>query len=175
MSAPSWFTYIGAVTGILGSITGIAGFILGFISFRRSQAIKALDLRLELRKAESDVRADVSRLRDLLERSKQSRTAVSAARGVALGGNVQSWMAAWEIDVKAVGDLLNQLPAPNNEYRKATHRELETKLVEVHALASRGARLREKYIAELAADDRERDHIREDVRTRTQATLGKNH
>jgi hypothetical protein len=41
---------LGSVTGIIGAITGPAGCILGVLSYRRSQQIKALYLRLELRK-----------------------------------------------------------------------------------------------------------------------------
>ena len=64
---------IGAVTGIIGAITGSAALVLAWISYRRSQQIKALDLRLELRKQVSDVRAAVEELPDLLERSRASR------------------------------------------------------------------------------------------------------
>jgi hypothetical protein len=46
MPDPASLSIIGAVTGIIGAIAGIAGFVLGYISYRRSQQIKALDLRL---------------------------------------------------------------------------------------------------------------------------------
>ena len=44
-------------------------------------------------------------------------------------------------------------------YSEDDDRELESKLVVVHELASKVARLREKYQQELAADDRERHDI----------------
>ncbi len=76
MPDPASLSIIGAVTGIIGAIAGIAGFVLGYISYRRSQQIKALDLRLELRKQVSDLRAMVEELPDLLPRSWESRIAV---------------------------------------------------------------------------------------------------
>ena len=60
LSPPTFDT--GTVTGIIGAITGSVGCITGLISYRRSQRIKALDLRLELRKLASDVRAEVEAL-----------------------------------------------------------------------------------------------------------------
>jgi hypothetical protein len=72
---------IDAVTGIIGAITGAAALVLAWISYRRSQQVKALDLRLELRKQASDVRAAVSELPDLLEKSRASRIAVLGAMG----------------------------------------------------------------------------------------------
>jgi hypothetical protein len=74
------------VTGIVGAITGPAGSVLGWISYRRSQRVKALDLRLELRKQVSDLRAVVEALPDLLNQSRASRTAVNAAMGVLKSG-----------------------------------------------------------------------------------------
>ena len=70
---------INDVTGIIGAITGPAALVLAWISYRRSQQVKALDLRVELRKQASDVRAAVSELPDLLEQSRASRIAVLAA------------------------------------------------------------------------------------------------
>ena len=171
MPDPTWLSYVGAATGIFGSITGSAGLALGYIGYRRSQELKALDLRLELRKAESDLRASVQELPDLLQRSRQSRTAVSAARGMARTGAFEGWKAAWENDMAASTLLAGELPEANKDYHDTKHRDLESKLVEVHALAARASRLRGKYLGELAADDRERDHIREDMRVQTQARL----
>jgi hypothetical protein len=42
----------------------------------------------------------------------------------------------------------------------------------MHALATGVGKLRDKYLAELAEDDRQRDHLREDVRANLQAKLG---
>jgi hypothetical protein len=47
MAEPHCTGYVGIATGIVGSITGIAGEIMGYVSYRRSNNIKALDVRLE--------------------------------------------------------------------------------------------------------------------------------
>ena len=166
MSSPATLGIIGAVTGIVGTITGLAGFVLGWTSYRRSQQIKALDLRLELRKQASDVRAAVEELPDLLERSRASRSAVLAAMGVLKSGAFETWKAALESDLKTAQDLARELPDADETYQLSKHQNLETKLVEVHALAAKATRLRNKYLTELAYDDKEREHIRPDVRVR---------
>ena len=59
MAEPHWAGYVGMVTGVIGAITGIAGAIMGYIGYRRSNKLKSLDLRLELRKSISDVLSPV--------------------------------------------------------------------------------------------------------------------
>ena len=175
MSEPSWLTYTGAVTGIIGTITGVAGAVMGYVSLRHSKQLKALDLRLELRKADSDLRAVVQELPGLLELARTSHDRVGAATGMLKSGASQQWTNAWEEDFAAVRVLEAELPAGDADYASSTHHDLESKLVAVHAMASRAATLEDKYRARLAADDRERDHIREDLRARTQANLEGKH
>ncbi len=124
MPEPAWLSYTGAITGIIGAVTGVAGAIMGYISYRHSESLKALDLRLD-------------------------------------------WISAWEADLAAVRSLEGELPDANSDYSDAKHSKLEPKLVAVHELGTRAARVRDKYLAELAADDREREHIRADMRART--------
>jgi len=59
MAEPHWTAYVGIVTGAIGAVTGIAGAIMGFIGYRRSTAIKALDLRLDLRKGIAKVQSEL--------------------------------------------------------------------------------------------------------------------
>ncbi len=157
---------IGAVPGIIGAITGPAGCVIGWISYRRSQQIKALDLRLELRKQVSDVCADIEALPTLLEGARASRSAVSAAMGVLQSGASEIWKAALETDLTTVQALARELPDADETFQHSKPQKLENKLVEVHALAVKVARLRGKYETAFASDDKERDRIRADVRTR---------
>jgi hypothetical protein len=173
MPEPGWLNYVGAITGIIGAVTGVAGAIMGYISYRHSESLKALDLRLELRKAETDLRSTVQELSALLTRAKQSHTNVAAAMGLANSGAIALWMSGWQADHAAVRSLEGELPDANSDYSHAKHRELEAKLVGVHELGTRATRVRDKYLAELAADDADRAHIRADMRARTQAMLGR--
>jgi hypothetical protein len=77
-------------------------------------------------------------------------------------------MRDWEGDMGAARSMAGDLPDANKDYSGATHHELESSLVAVHALAGRAARLRDKYLAELAANDKQREEIRADVRARSQ-------
>jgi hypothetical protein len=169
MSSPPTL-WVGAVTGIVGAITGLAGFVLGCINYRRLQQIKALDLRLELRKQVSDLRAVVESLPDLLEQSRASRITVLAHMGWGPKGPpgeeqspsiaCKTWMAAWESDFQAAKDLVRKVPDPNETFQHLKHQDLETKLVEVHDVARRATELHDKYRAELAADDKLCDDLR---------------
>jgi hypothetical protein len=155
MSEPNWLGYVGA-------ITGIAGAIMGYISLRRSGKLKALDLRLELRRDEADVRELAQEFPALVERAHRSRRAVHAATGRI--GAFQQWLADCEGDPAAMRALHAQLSDPNNDYASASHAELESRLVAVHSLKSQAERLRDKYLAALVADDKERERIAADQR-----------
>ena len=161
MLSPATLGIIGTVTGIVGAITGLVGLVLGWTNYTRLQQIKALDLRLELRKLVSDVRADVEALPTLLERAQASRSAVRAAmgRGQQSGDNM-IWKGELESDLKIVQALARELPDAKETYRRSKHQELENKLVEAHTLAAKVAQLRKKYETALASDDRDRDYIR---------------
>ena len=58
MTDPHWTSYVGMATGIVGAITGVSGAIMGYIGYRKSSQNKALDLRLELKKAVANINSD---------------------------------------------------------------------------------------------------------------------
>ena len=99
MSNTEWISYAGAITGVIGAVTGIAGAIMGYISYRRSGQMKALDLRLELRKAENDLEAEMQDIPRLMERAKQSHAAVMSATGGRGSGRYQLWLSEHEVDL----------------------------------------------------------------------------
>jgi hypothetical protein len=140
---------------------------MGYIGYRRSEKLKKLDLRLELRKAENLLRSTAGDLPSLLERAKASRTAVLAARGLSESGNMELWLSDLAIDFGTTKSLGTQLPNANVEYTHVDSSELETKLVVVHALQLQATQIQEKYSASLAADDRDREQIRADQRVVT--------
>lgn len=78
---------IETLTAIVGAITGIAGSIMGYISLQRLSKIKSLDLRLELKKAETQLILTVNDLPELLTKAKRSREAISSAIGQLLQGD----------------------------------------------------------------------------------------
>ncbi|WP_157058448.1 hypothetical protein [Azoarcus sp. CIB] len=46
MTDSDLLAYVGAITGVIGAITGIAGAVMGYFSYRKTNEIKALELRL---------------------------------------------------------------------------------------------------------------------------------
>jgi hypothetical protein len=115
MDTASWFA---VVTGTIGTITGTAGAVLGYKGYRRSQEMKALDLRLELRKAEVDYRRSVGELPELLRQARQSRQAVLAGLGTLHTGAFKAWVEQWEKDnatAKAMGETLPMDPSDQPE------------------------------------------------------------
>ena len=173
MSDPNWLIYLGATTGVIGAVTGIAGAVMGYISYRRSGEMKALDLRLELRRAQVDYCAPVRELPALLERAKASRTAVSAATGMLGSGALQHWSSEWEKDEALASTWVGELPSTDANRASAGHQELESELVQVHEQHGHAVRLRDKYLASLAEDDHQRDHIKAAMLARTQALQGR--
>ncbi len=114
----------------------------------------------------SDVRADIEALPTFLEGALASRSAVSAAMGALQSDASGIWKAALETDLTTVEALARELPDADETFQHSKPQKLENKLVEVHALAVKAARLQGKYETAFASDDKERDRIRADVRTR---------
>src|SRR5260370_19210530 len=107
MSAPLW---LGIITGCIGAVTGIAGSVMGYVSLRRVRRLKALDLRLELRKAEADARAISSELPALLAKSDRSRMAVAAFEGWVNSGAMGLWKGEVATDKAKVRTVLASVP-----------------------------------------------------------------
>lgn len=166
MTEPHWTGYVGMATGIIGAITGIAGAIMGYVSYKKSNSLKSLNLRLELRKAVNDLRSSLSRLGKLTEHANRSRQAVASATGKLGSGMMEKWRQEVEVDKNTAKQLFENTPAADKSYDDLTPKELESTLVEVHRLQIQVDELSKKYDAAVQADDEERKHIREDVRAR---------
>ena len=95
--------------------------------------------------------------------------AVLAARGFAQSGIGNSWKADCETDLQAVQALACEVPRPDESFQLLKQEDLETRLVEIHALTMKAAGLRDKYSTALASDDKEREQIRADARARFNA------
>lgn len=166
MSEPGWMGYVGMSTGLIGAITGISGAIMGYVSYRRSNSLKSLDLRIELRKAINVAQSNLQQLEKHIVYANKSREAVAAATGRFKSGMMEKWKQEVEADKNAVKLLFQNAPAADETYDDLTPKELELTLVEVHRLQVQIDELRKKYDATVLADDEERKHIRDDVRAR---------
>ena len=159
MADPHWTSYVGMATGI-------AGAIMGYVSYRRSNRIKSLDLRLELRKAINEVEISLSQLGELLEYANKSHKAVASATGSFHSGMMVKWKEEVKADKIKIEQLSARAPKPEENYEKLNPKELESKLVDIHKLQGYLKELRAKYDAAVRSDDENRKQIREDIRVR---------
>ena len=157
MAEPSWIS-------VIAMLTGIAGLIMGFVSLRKVNRMKSLDLRLELRKAETAVRASLSNLESNMAEAKLSRERVYAATGRFKSGAMETWHAHHETDRSVALGLLSELPSLVDDCFSLSPEDLESRIVAVHGLQLTIASLNEFYQASLSSDDEERRQIRNDVR-----------
>lgn len=167
MAEPHWTGYVGIATGTIGAITGIAGAIMGYVSYRRSNSIKALDLRLELRKAVNEVEMGFSNLERLLNYANQSRQRVAAATGRLGSGAMEIWNREFEEDKNRLKQISKDVPHPDAKYDDLSPVELESRLVAIHRLQGQINELTEKYDSAVKSDDEDRKQLRDDVRSHT--------
>jgi len=135
-------------------ITGIAGSVMGYVSILRTRGMKALDLRLELRKAESDVRAISSELPALLIKADRKRKAVAALDGSINSGAMSMWENELAADNLKVKSLLSKIPDAQSDYRKLRPHDLEPRIIAIHDLRAEVNRMYDKYTSALAKDEK---------------------
>jgi len=151
-SVSAWASYVGALTGVASLGIATAAFI-------RSRRSKALDLRIELRKEEKATRTLLDELPGLIDHANSSRTSISIATGHFNSSSQVLWNQACETDRMEVATLRRQLPELEIDYRKYESEQLEAALIAMYELRTKAGRLREKYQASMAHDDKARDQI----------------
>lgn len=166
MTEAELLSYAGAVTGGIGAVTGIAGAVMGYISYRRTNEMKTLDLRLELMKMLVQLFHQVDSVGELIDRAERSRNAVAAAIGMRKSGAMERWLRQLNADRESLSTLNAAFDELNVDHSSATATDLETKIVEAHALKTTLDAIHQKYSAALADDDAQRAHIRESSRSR---------
>jgi len=154
MADPHWTSYVGMVTGI-------AGAIMGFISYRKVNSFKSLDLRLELRKSVNDLRQKYKQLNDLMIYANKSRRAVFSATGNLRSGRMKLWEQQVEEDTNSLTEMEKQFPEAVETFNTLSTEELEAKLVEIHNIQGSLLSLIERYTTEIESDDETRRHIRD--------------
>lgn len=166
MADLKWTDYVAVGTSAIGAITGIVGAILGSIGYRKANSLKALDLRLELRKAVSDLGSLSDELPNLIDSANRSRKSIAAATGNFRSGMMEKWNKDIEADKIRLQQLSVQIPAVGDAFVSHSHTELESVLVEVHSLHTVLKQLQSKYRDAIQADDETRIQIRADQRAR---------
>ncbi|WP_426390464.1 hypothetical protein [Variovorax sp. R-27] len=153
-------SYIGALTGVVGAIAGIAGSIMGYFSLRRTGEIKALELRLELVKAATDVFQKIDSVGDLLARARKSRDAVAAATGMYHSGARQTWQRQFEADYESLNSINESFDELNVDFSSFSLRELERSISELYGLRTFLENIAQRNAQLIAEDDLSREAIR---------------
>jgi hypothetical protein len=166
MNEMSWTEIVAIVTGVVGSITGISGAILGYVSYRRSNSIKSLDLRIELKKALNLLFESISGLEEQLKECDRSRKAVASATGSFNSVSMEKWNQNIARDKEALSCIAKDVPETNNELSSLDHQQLEHRLVHIHQLQTKIDSLNSRYEREMAKDDDQRRFIREQAHAR---------
>ena len=171
MSETETLSYVGAITGIVGALTGIAGSIMGYLSYRKSNEVKALELRLELTKLGLDTFFKAEGLGELIVRAKRSREAVSAAMGIRKSGAMVHWLQQYEADEESLSGINESVDELNIDYSSADLKTIEKALGEVHGLRSIVIAIADRYMASIEEDDRNREFLRDQAHTRQNQKL----
>ena len=157
MSEADWTYYVGVVGGAIGTITGIFGTVTGYIAYQRSKAVRSRDLRLELRKAASDLRDDIAGLSATLPDAEKAHSRAMAALGEYQSGNMERWRRDWQTDCEALASLESKAGEFEGDLEALSESDLESGLVRVHALRKEAERLHVKYQAARALDAKRLD------------------
>ncbi|MBX3905260.1 hypothetical protein QZM25_32185 [Burkholderia contaminans] len=159
MANPSWTDYVGVVTGLVGMMTGISGAVMGYLGYRRSNQIKALDLRLALRKDLGEARESITTLRQLMADAEASRKATLAARGLGRSGAMVVWEQTLETDRAEVTKISAAILLEGTNFAAMSEKQLESEIIAAHKIKTGLSTLVEKYRGELATDADSRQQI----------------
>ena len=161
MADPHWTSYVGMASGILGVL--VASF-----SLYKTGRIKALDLRLELKRTVLDLHLLHEELGEILPRAKKSRESIAAATGRFGSGGTKLWLEEHSSDVDAWREMKENLPGKESSYRFVSSGGLENRLINVHMQQSKLRSLKDKYIESMSKDLNDSNFLREQAHKRAQ-------
>lgn len=161
-----WIAYIGIVTGLIGATTGVAGAVMGFIAYRDMKERKTRDLRIYLCQTVFDLHAYVDKVPGFLDHVMMSHNEVAVSTGMYDSVALKKWMADWEKDVAALEALKQQLPDIKPFYDDKSAKEVQVLIENANALLGRAAFLQDKYVPELAKDEKTREQFRQSTQSR---------
>ena len=154
-----WLSYVSLGLSVLGAVSGCLGTVLGWRGYRRAGKMKTLDLRLELRKVDAEIKSFVLGLPELLDRVKLSRESILAASGRAQSGAMQFCRDELRKDGERQQRLAQALPADDPDYRGYSPEALEQELVRRHAALGEAKWIASKYERWLADDNQARAQV----------------
>jgi len=151
---------LGTITGIIGAVAGVIALFISIKNYVRVNALKALDLRLELQRSFNNLDVALSGFEAYLDFVHQSHVRVLAATGRNQSGEMRLFEEDFANDKRRLRSLLDSQPRRETNYEKHTPDELEKLLVSLHAFQVQISDLRRKYQTLFEADEDRRTEIR---------------
>ncbi|MGY5453204.1 hypothetical protein ACVFI8_20005 [Agarivorans sp. MS3-6] len=161
MSDPHWTSYVGMVTGIVGSIAGITGAIVASLSLKKTREIKALDLRLTLKKNVNEFRSLLIETEELLPKIDNSRKRVFSATGKLGSGERKKWEMDFEKDTDSLEVISNTFQRAEKDLDTESYNGLEHKLDSLNQLKYRLDSIYKKYSDAYQDDEKTRARIKD--------------
>lgn len=156
----------GAVGGVIGSVVGIGSAWVAHRAGQRSLEMKALDLRMEIRKSMHLLNYGIGKLEDQMAQAFKSRALNAAVSGTLKSGEMVNWRAQFDADSSELNDLKHALEILAPDFAQRTAYEMEALLVELDGQAHRVKMLLGHYRASVAEDEL----VRQRAKTKLQAT-----
>ncbi|MCK9367421.1 MAG: hypothetical protein M0P72_09785 [Metallibacterium scheffleri] len=144
---------------VLSAVPGCLAAVLGWRNYRRTGKMKTLDLRLELRKVDAEIKSLVLGLPELLDTAKVSRERVLTASGRAQSGAMQICRDELRKDGERQQRLAQALPADDPDYRGCSPEALEQELVRRRAALGEAKGIASKYERWMADDNLARAQV----------------
>lgn len=148
------------VTGAIGAITGVIALIVSIKNYVSINAIKALDLRLEIGKAFDNLDIILSGIEGYLDEVHQSHLAVLSANGSLRSGEKVSFEKNLKEDKARLHTLIGKQPKRMTDYSRCKTSELEKVLAEIYTFNSQVSSLRDKYQKVFSSDEERRKELK---------------
>ncbi|HEU0277133.1 MAG TPA: hypothetical protein VFQ95_04870 [Rhodanobacteraceae bacterium] len=145
MANQVWLAYIGAIGGLVGALAGIGGLVLAILAFRRTGQLKALDMRLELRRCYRLLRSDAEGIAAFLKGAKGQYLQALANMGNYQSSAKQQWLTEWGADFVHAEAFAKQVASFEMRAQSNSQAQLEAQLNAVQDLQHQLGAIASKY------------------------------
>lgn len=136
---------IGTITGVIGALSGISGAILGFIAYRRSNEIKCLDLRVEVKKQINTAFSAYESASRVMQDANATRLGAFIFQNYGRSSARIEWTETMQKDSDSIEALRSKLLAVEKITDNLSMSDLEKRLVEAHRLQEGFKGFEKKY------------------------------
>jgi hypothetical protein len=154
----------------LSALASFLSAVFAWKTYRSTVDLKKHDFCLQLRTANSTLRATVNELPELVAYADRSRQAINAAEGMRRSGAAEKWKTRVGEAKTEIEALQARLPL-EEKFEAKPLEELTRLIAATHELQTRATALKTEFEAEVQGDDQRRLQRREDMRVTTAARL----